>query len=102
MAEPSTKPLRGSFGKPNGLAARAALAVSPSLGGCAKSPSLNVVGAYFPDWMFCIIAGVVLAIVCHLVLQRTASGYWLGPPALAYPALVAIFSVVTWLIFFRH
>ncbi|RQR37314.1 hypothetical protein [Burkholderia sp. Bp9140] len=45
--------------------------------------------------MFGIIAGVVLAIVCHLILQRVAAGYWLGAPALAYLALVAIFSVVT-------
>ncbi|MDW3688467.1 YtcA family lipoprotein [Cupriavidus sp. CV2] len=79
-----------------------AAVVGPSVGGCAKSPSLSVLGAYFPDWMFCIIAGVALAIACYLVLERAGSGYWLGPPAVAYPALTTLFSLVVWLILFRH
>ncbi|KJK22662.1 YtcA family lipoprotein [Cupriavidus sp. 2MCAB6] len=78
-----------------------AAVVAPALGGCARSPSLSVLGAYFPDWMFCIIAGVALAIACYLLLERSRSGYWLGPPALAYPTLVTLFSLVAWLILFQ-
>ncbi len=78
-----------------------AAVVAPALGGCARSPSLSVLGAYFPDWMFCIIAGVALAFVCYLLLERTGAGNWLGPPAVAYPTLVALFSLVAWLILFQ-
>ncbi|RWA50130.1 hypothetical protein AU476_28755 [Cupriavidus sp. UYMSc13B] len=76
--------------------------VAPAVGGCAKAPSLNVAGAYFPDWMFCIIAGVVLSIACYLLIGRAASGDWLGPSAVTYPALVTLFSLLAWLILFRH
>jgi hypothetical protein len=69
--------------------------------GCANAPSINILGAYFPDWLLCIVAGVVLAIVCYVVLQRTHFGDMLGPSAVAYPALTTLFALVVWLIFFQ-
>jgi drug/metabolite transporter (DMT)-like permease len=70
--------------------------------GCSRSPSLSVLGAYFPDWLFCIVAGVVLAIVCYVVLQRLQIGDRLGPAALLYPSFVTFFALVVWLIVFQH
>ncbi|MFM0632442.1 YtcA family lipoprotein, partial [Paraburkholderia xenovorans] len=49
-----------------GVAAIAAIPIS----GCANSPSIGVLGAYFPDWLFCIVAGVVLTVVIYLILKR--------------------------------
>jgi hypothetical protein len=79
----------------------AAIAAVP-LQGCAISPSIGVLGAYFPDWLFCMIAGVVLAIVVFVLLKRLDHDRLLGPPALVYPTLVTLFSLVAWLIFFQH
>jgi len=70
--------------------------------GCSRSPSISVLGAYFPDWLFCIVAGVVLAIVVYVVLQRLQIADRLGPAALLYPAFVTLFALVAWLIFFQH
>ena len=81
-----------------GLAAGA----SSLLTGCTLSPSINVVGAYFPDWLFCIVAGVVLTVVIHVVVSRKSLEPWLAPAALTYPALTTLFSLAVWLIFFKN
>ncbi|WP_313064253.1 YtcA family lipoprotein [Paraburkholderia sp. LEh10] len=78
----------------------AAIAAVP-LAGCVNSPSISVLGAYFPDWLFCIIAGVVFAIVIYLLLKRFQAGHLLGPSAVVYPTLVAFFSFAVWLMLFR-
>ena len=83
-------------------AMRLTTAACVALQGCAVSPSIGVLGAYFPDWLFCIVAGVVLAIVCFILLKRMSHERLLGPPALVYPTLVTFFSLAAWLIFFQH
>ncbi|SAL06714.1 hypothetical protein AWB81_07729 [Caballeronia arationis] len=73
-----------------------------AMSGCANSPSIGVLGAYFPDWLFCIIAGVVLTVVVYLILQRVQRGQWLKPAAVVCPTLVTLFSLAVWLILFQH
>jgi hypothetical protein len=80
----------------------AAATASVSLQGCAIAPSVAVLGAYFPDWLFCIIAGVVLAVALFLILKRFDHDRLLGPPAIVYPTLVTFFSLAAWLVFFQH
>jgi hypothetical protein len=73
------------------------------LAGCAKAPSINVLGAYFPDWMFCISAAIVLCLALNAAAR--ARGWLVGVPghllAVAYAALATLFSLVGWLIFFH-
>jgi hypothetical protein len=78
------------------------LAAGLPLGGCANAPSVSVLGAYFPDWLFCIVAGVLLTIVVYAVLKRTRYSESLGLPMLVYPALATLLSLLVWLIFFQH
>jgi len=73
-----------------------------SLGGCAISPSLPLFGAAFPDWLFCIVGGVVATVIVHRVLARRRLRGALSPLALTYPALTAIFATTAWLLFFGH
>ena len=63
---------------------------------CSGSPSLGVLGAYFPDWLFCVVGGVVLTAVVHVFSYRHGYGGWLTPPAIVYPALSVLFSIVLW------
>jgi hypothetical protein len=79
-----------------------AVATAMLTAGCARAPSIDVIGAYFPDWLFCIVAGVVLAVIVYLILGRTAYGHRVGPTAVIYPTLVTFLSLVVWLIFFQH
>ncbi|WOD14552.1 YtcA family lipoprotein [Paraburkholderia kirstenboschensis] len=70
--------------------------------GCASSPSIGVLGAYFPDWLFCIVAGVVLTVVVYVILKRLQADRLMGPGALVYPTLVAFFALAVWLVLFQH
>ncbi|MEM5383429.1 YtcA family lipoprotein [Paraburkholderia phymatum] len=80
-----------------GIATVAAMLTS----GCVSSPSIAVLGAYFPDWLFCIVAGVVLTIVVYVILKRLRTDHAIGPSALVYPTLVAFLSFAVWLVMFR-
>ncbi len=71
-----------------------------TLAACKQPPSINVVGAYFPDWLFCTIGGVLLTFLVRAVLLKTQRTAWLRPWVLSYPLLAALFSLLTWLVFF--
>ncbi|MGF6806146.1 hypothetical protein OKW30_001272 [Paraburkholderia sp. Clong3] len=77
-------------------------AAVPLTGGCANSPSIGVLGAYFPDWLFCIVAGVVLTVVIYLVLKRWQVDQLMWPSAVVYPTLFAFLSLAVWLMLFQH
>jgi len=68
------------------------------LTGCSLSPSISVIGAYYPDWLFCIIAGVIVTLIARrFILKRHVQP---GFPALVYTSLFALFSMLCWLVFF--
>jgi YtcA family len=69
---------------------------------CASSPSIGVLGAYFPDWLFCIVAGVVLTVVIYVIATRLQADHLMGPAAVVYPTLVAFSALVVWLMLFQH
>jgi hypothetical protein len=70
--------------------------------GCSGSPSISVLGAYFPDWLFCIAAGVLLTLILYLTLKRLRADHLMWPSALVYPTLVTFLSFAVWLMLFQH
>ena len=68
---------------------------------CSDAPSVGVLGAYFPDWLFCIAGGVLLVACVHVLLSRSRRGDWLTPPAIVYPALTVLFSIALWVVGFN-
>lgn len=76
-------------------------AASVALCGCERVPSINVLGAYFPSWMLCIVAGIVLTLVARWALVATGLDTSIGPRGLVYPALALAFTLATWVAFFR-
>lgn len=72
--------------------------------GFAVSPSIGVFGAFFPDWLFCGIGAILLTILVHLgarsceLIRQAGRWAWL----VAYPAMVAIFAMCGWLVFFTN
>lgn len=79
-------------------AAAAALCVLQT--GCA--PSTNVLGAYFPDWLICIVAGVVLTVLVYMALARLGERDQSVAPALTWPTLATLLTLAVWLVFFRQ
>ena len=68
----------------------------------AHSPSIDVLGSYFPAWLLCIVVGVVFTIVARLLFIAWKLGTHLLPAPIVYPCLTAVFAMTVWLIFFRN
>lgn len=84
---------------PSSLHLFAATLLALSLAGCrGRSPSIDVLGSYFPAWFVCFFAGLGLVLIVRSLL--IAARIPLACPALVYPSLFAIFTMTTWLIFY--
>ena len=69
--------------------------------GCSRAPSVNVLGSFFPAWMVCIIAAVVLAFGVRLLLLKFQLESEVGNLGLFYPCAVIFLACGLWLLFFR-
>ena len=74
------------------------------LGGCSTVPSINVLGAYFPDWMSCVVGAIVATSFLQSLLR--AIGIVSRPGVLilpvAYFALTIILGLAGCLVFFIY
>jgi len=68
----------------------------------SHSPSLDVFGSFFPIWMLCIAAAVLLTLAVRFVLIRARLDGELGPRVVIYPSMVALFACAIWLVFFDY
>lgn len=69
------------------------------LTGCSRAPSVDILGSFFPAWLFCLILAVLLATFIRLMLLRIRVKVVL--PILVYPSLAALLTFALWLIFFH-
>jgi len=76
-------------------------AISTTLTSCAHAPSVEIVGSFFPVWMVCLTAAVILTFLARKQLVRHKLESQVGPVALFYPSMVVSFSCLLWLILFR-
>jgi hypothetical protein len=76
-------------------------AASVTLTGCARAPSIEIVGSFFPVWMICLSAAVILTFIARKELVRRKLESHVGPVALIYPSMVVSFSCLLWLLLFR-
>jgi hypothetical protein len=71
-----------------------------ALAGCARAPSFNIVGSFFPAWLICIAAGIGLAVIANWVLRRYKLDQQIVWTIVVYPCLAAFFAFTLWLVFF--
>jgi hypothetical protein len=71
-------------------------------GGCAYSPSVDVLGSYFPAWMACIIIGLFMTLIARLLLIGFGIYPYLRPKSLVFPCMLIFFTLLTWLAFFKN
>lgn len=76
-------------------------AVTP-LAGCAHSPTLDVLGSYFPAWMVCIILGLCLTVVSRQLLIGLKLNPHLRPAGLVYLCMTVLWTMIVWLVGFRY
>lgn len=70
------------------------------LNGCQRAPTFSILGSFFPAWLFCIIAGIILAAVSHWLFGRLGVEKHIQPSILVYPCLAAFFAFTLWLVIF--
>jgi protein AaeX len=71
-------------------------------GGCAYSPTVDVLGSYFPAWMACIIIGLVLTLIVRLLLIGSGIYPYLRYKTLVFPGMLIFFTLAVWLAFFKN
>jgi len=66
---------------------------------CSRAPSFDILGSFFPAWLLCLIAGLLLTATAGWLFSRTR--VVLALPTMAYPSLAALFTFALWLAFFQ-
>jgi YtcA family len=84
-----------------GLRAIIAAVCCSAISGCARAPSVDVFGSYFPAWLVSLAASVVLSFLVRWLLLRYRLEGDVGPLQLFYPCLILLFTCLIWLIFAR-
>lgn len=83
----------------SGFGHRPAVALAATfLAGCSGAPTVSILGSFFPSWMLCAIAGMILAVVAKQVLALAGVDKSLPAPLLVYLAFTAAFTFLLWLL----
>jgi YtcA family len=83
-----------------GMAASAS-AASLLIAGCARAPTFNLLGSFFPAWIVCGVIGILLTLATRLFFIRIKLDQQLKPLVVVYLCLAALFTFTLWLLFFR-
>ena len=81
------------------------LPISLLLTGCqpaAHSPTVDVLGSYFPAWIFCILIGLAMTLVARQLLIGFKLRPYLPPAPVLYVCLLIVFTLTVWLAFFKN
>jgi YtcA family len=66
------------------------------------SPTVDILGSYFPAWMVCIVSGLTLTLIAYWIVQICNLKPYLGPAPLIYSCLMIIFTFATWILFYQN
>lgn len=69
----------------------------PSFG---RAPTFNIFGSFFPSWLLCLFAGIVIAAAGNRLILRFEVGSEILWPLLTYPCLALLIACILWLVFF--
>ena len=85
-------------------ALRLSLTVLPALllAGCAHSPTLDVLGSYFPAWIVCIVIGLVLTVITRQLLIGFKLNVHLRLAGLVYLCMTVLWTLAAWLLCFKN
>jgi hypothetical protein len=66
------------------------------------SPTVDILGSYFPAWMICILSGLTLTLIAHWIIQVQNLKPYVGPAPLIYSCLMIIFTFGTWILLYQN
>jgi hypothetical protein len=67
-----------------------------------RSPTIDILGSYFPAWMICIVSGLILTLVNRWIIRSYHLEPYASPAPLIYSCLTIIYTFVTWIIFYQN
>jgi hypothetical protein len=67
-----------------------------------RSPTIDILGSYFPAWMICIVSGLTLTLVSRLIVRANHLEAYASPAPLIYTCLTIIYTFGTWIIFYQN
>ena len=68
--------------------------------GCSRAPSVEIVGTFFPAWMFCIAAALIVTGLIRIEMARRGLEQKISPLVVFYPGVVVAISCLLWFILF--
>jgi YtcA family len=66
------------------------------------SPTVDLLGSYFPAWMVCIVSGLTLTLIAHWIVLLYKLKPYIGPTSLIYSCLMIVFTFATWILFYQN
>ncbi|HEX3685084.1 MAG TPA: YtcA family lipoprotein [Bryobacteraceae bacterium] len=72
-----------------------------ALTGCARSPSFDVLGSYFPGWIVCMVGGILVTALVRFVLNRLQWEQKVPALPLFYFSVALLIACLMWLIAFE-
>jgi hypothetical protein len=67
-----------------------------------RSPTIDILGSYFPAWMICIVSGLTLTLVSRWMIRAYHLEPYASPAPLIYTCLTLIYTFGTWIIFYHN
>ena len=68
----------------------------------ANSPTVDVLGSYFPAWMACIVLGLLLTLITRQILIGFKLNAYLRVAPLVYICMMISWTLAVWLIGFKN
>ena len=67
-----------------------------------RSPTIDILGSYFPAWMICIVSGLTLTLISRWIIRAYHFERYVSPAPLIYTCLTIIYTFLTWIIFYQN
>jgi len=67
-----------------------------------RSPTIDILGSYFPAWMICIVSGLTLTLISRWIIRAYHLEGYASPATLIYTCLMLIYTFGTWIIFYHN
>jgi len=78
------------------------VAIALPVAGCNYSPTMDLLGSYFPAWMLCAVIGIVTAVIIRQILAVAGINDYVVAPLLTYAGLAVSATLLAWLLWFGH
>jgi hypothetical protein len=77
-------------------------AIALPVAACSYSPTMDLLGSYFPAWMLCAAIGVAAAVIIRQILAVAGIDEYVVAPLLTYAGLAVAATLLAWLFWFGH